>query len=236
LQGQYPLTHNTPLFAFLKHPSSRTTPFRILNPPYDKPSNLSSYYGMPILEPPDVEQRCEEGVWYTSDSEEEDDDEDGNEIIKVIKQLNHPQPARTMPPSQSLILYLWGRGLSIPCIASALGNLDPVFVHELASGNRWVKALNRISGGEELQRVKDGDGDLVKVGAHWELDDGKVREVIEGFMGEREGWEEGVGNEKGVELRRRFRGRGVERLGVASLENYLSYRLRGVWAHRDICM
>jgi len=214
-------------------------PFRILNPPYGDPSNLSSYYGIPILEPLDAKLRCEQGAWDTCDEDEDEDeegeDEDENAVVKVIRPLDYPQPPRPMPPSQSLILYLWGRGLSIPSIASALGNLDPGFVHGLASGNRWVKPLNQLMGSGNLEKAGDWDGsNLVKVGAHWELDDGKAREVIEGFMRERERWEEGKGNEKGLELRRRFRGRRVEKLGVMVLENYLSYRVRGGWAHRDV--
>lgn len=133
-------------------------------------------------------------------------------------------------------------------IAAELGNLHPRFLYSLSSVERWHKVMNfnPMGNGGEGDRVFEWErregvvvrgGEMVRVGAHWEMGGREARAVVEGWVLEEEDWErEGCESEEGLGVRKRGRGVKVGRLGVMCLENYLSWRLRGYWEHRDVCV
>jgi len=180
---------------------------------------------MPLLEPPSNAQSFEADRWdricsldkeplqQASDAKglASDSDSDGSlwDDFLFEKRLT-PRPPRPMSPSQSLLLYLWGRGFSEEFIGTELGRLEAAFFGE--------EAVRRY--------VRDRTGEWVYVPPHWKMDDRVVRDVVETFMEEEEEWEKEGG--KGVWLKKRWRGRGVEKAVRGLVEGYLMWRIKGI--------
>lgn len=193
--------------------------------PYDEPQNLSPYYRIPLLEEPVSTSYEDDRLEYlcsldtvplkqVSDAKGDDEDEEWGIKKKKGERLTPvpmPMPLRAMSPCQSLLLYLWGRGFSEEFIGTELGNLEEGFMVAV----------------EPRRYVWGGRGEWVYVPPHWKLSDEKAREVVEVFMKEQEASEEG--GEKEVWLKKRWRGRGMQKMARGLVEGYLMWRIKGVW-------
>jgi hypothetical protein len=207
---QYLGTNHHSGFHLVKESDSDST--------YLDPTKLSDFYNLPLIYPDAQAAEEHKEVIKDDDPEDYDSDDSSSDEGSREDQFRLPQ---SYPPAQSLILYLWGRGLNIDQIAHKMSILDHDFLnfhsHPVINGYR--------------------------VPEYWDMDESVFDKVAEVARRPVEEWEvKGARDRFGKVypegykvMKGRMRERGLGRLVRKTLENHLWHRCKkGERLHTDI--